>query len=429
MPNTRSSVNQVVQLGTESTPGTGVAAAKLLSAFTWTFGAKPVTKQNTGTGRKYPQTSALLTEMSMGKISGPGDFAGLVYPLSGVYGAASSIALVGAATTAYAWTFKPPIAGVASPKTFTAQQGDGVDAEQYTYVLFTGWGYSFDRQQEVAITGDWFSRPFTDGISMTGSPTNVTLSPMTGAQYSVYLDATSANIGTTLLSLPMKLDFAASGYYKPKWVINRANASFLNHTELRPKNELKLTLEADSTGIAIRGNYLEIGALCYVQVNGQGSLIENDQTVTIGSNTGGTFTLTYKGQTTSNIAYNASPATGGSSVQALLRGLSTIGATGCTVTGASPTYQVQMTGALANDTTALTGSGASLTGGSGFAIASTPFYATMVHNMACFVADMKEFGSQDDVFAVEYTLAVAEDTAWSSGTAQTLVLQNLLSGL
>jgi hypothetical protein len=91
---------------------------------------------------------------------------------------------------------------------------------------------------------------------------------------------------------------------------------------------------------------------------------DNDvQTVTLTNTpTGGTFTLTFDGQTTTAIAYNA---TGPIGVQAALVALSTIGAGNVTVTGAaSGPYVVTFTGLFAGaDMDSITGSGASLTGG------------------------------------------------------------------
>jgi hypothetical protein len=87
------------------------------------------------------------------------------------------------------------------------------------------------------------------------------------------------------------------------------------------------------------------------------------QQVTItGNPTGGTFTLTYNGSTTSALAYNATPAV----VQAALVALSSIGANGANVTGANGgPYRVTIRRDAA---VALTGSGASLTGGSSPAV-------------------------------------------------------------
>lgn len=86
------------------------------------------------------------------------------------------------------------------------------------------------------------------------------------------------------------------------------------------------------------------------------------QTVTItGTPTGGTFTLTFGGQTTGTIAYNAAAAT----VEAALELLSTIGQGNVQVTGnAGGPYTVEFVGQLQNSNVAdMTASGAGLTGG------------------------------------------------------------------
>lgn len=84
--------------------------------------------------------------------------------------------------------------------------------------------------------------------------------------------------------------------------------------------------------------------------------------------TAGTFTLTYAGQTTAPIAYNASAAV----VQTALIALSNIGASDVVVTGADGgPYTVTFEGTLAStDVAQMTGSGASLTG-SGIQVTTT----------------------------------------------------------
>lgn len=69
--------------------------------------------------------------------------------------------------------------------------------------------------------------------------------------------------------------------------------------------------------------------------------------------TGGNFTITYDGETTANIAYNASPSTGAASVQARLEALSNIGTGNVSVTGGpgdssgSSPYLIEFIGDLA----------------------------------------------------------------------------------
>lgn len=84
------------------------------------------------------------------------------------------------------------------------------------------------------------------------------------------------------------------------------------------------------------------------------------QTITIvGSPSGGTFTLTFAGQTTAAIAYNATA----NAIEEALEALSTIGAGNISVIGASPAFTVEFIGELANTNVAeMTADGASLTG-------------------------------------------------------------------
>jgi hypothetical protein len=100
------------------------------------------------------------------------------------------------------------------------------------------------------------------------------------------------------------------------------------------------------------------------------------QTVTItGTPTGGTFTLTYGGQTTSGIAYNATASAVRTALGALssVGGVANVGVTGGP--GPATPYVVTFKGALGNaDVALMTASAASLTGGTSPAV--TPSQTT-----------------------------------------------------
>lgn len=106
------------------------------------------------------------------------------------------------------------------------------------------------------------------------------------------------------------------------------------------------------------GLYAGSHAFTVVQ-EGSATSIDEIQTVTIGGNpTGGTFTLTFEGQTTAGIAYNAAAA----AVLSALEALSNLAPGDVTVTGdAGGPYTV--TFSLGRDVDAMTASGAGLTGG------------------------------------------------------------------
>ena len=100
--------------------------------------------------------------------------------------------------------------------------------------------------------------------------------------------------------------------------------------------------------------------------------VNEQQTLTItGAPTGGTFRLAFKGQTTADIAFNASAA----AVQAALRALRRIGANGVTCTGGplpGTPVVIEFTGKLENlDVDLITVANNSLTGGTAPAAAVT----------------------------------------------------------
>lgn len=280
MATPRAAINEVAQIGVETTFNTPVAASKLLRAFVWTTGGKPTTKQFRGTGRQYPSSSALLTEMSSGKIAGPGDFAQMIYPFSSLWGA-PTFTLHGASTTAYDAVWTPPLTGsyASSAKSYTVQVGDAIDAEQYAGVTFTGYNYSFNRKQEVTFGADFIAPAFTDGITLTATPTAVEEAPMTGAQMDVYLDTTSAGIGATRLTDVLKCENKASGYYDAYWPLNRASNTYGAILDKEKKHDFSLTLQANSTAIAMRSSYLETGSITYVRVMGVGQVIDATHSV------------------------------------------------------------------------------------------------------------------------------------------------------
>jgi hypothetical protein len=334
----RSFTNQEVQIGKEGSHGGGTSAGHILGGMsTWTLGAKPTTKQFPTAGRHNPAASALLTDESSGKVSGVFDSATVAYILGSHFGDGGPLAH-SPSVTAFDYTWTPALTGkyIDTALSYIIQCGDAADAEQYVFCVFNGFSYSFGRTQELTIASDFLAQAFTDGITKTTTPTYLVPIPMTGAMANVYLDPTSAGLGTTQLTTAvLNYAFKADPYYKQYWPINRANASFADLTDMAKKHVLTLKLEADSTSIAYKATYLATGARCYVRCDVQGPLID-----------------------------------------------------------------------VANS-----------------------IHASFRHDMACFVTGMKEFADVDGVYAVEYELTVAEDTAWSSGTSQILTATSLLAAI
>jgi YD repeat-containing protein len=126
-----------------------------------------------------------------------------------------------------------------------------------------------------------------------------------------------------------------------------------------------------------------------------------------GSPTGGTFTLTFGGQTTSGIAYNASAST----VQSALTGLSSVGSGNAVVTAAAGGgWQVRFAGTLAGAWQAkITASGAGLTGGTSPDVAVSTVSAGGDAGAVAAVTDPKALVSRTYRDALGRTTQTVED--------------------
>jgi hypothetical protein len=185
-------------------------------------------------------------------------------------------------------------------------------------------------------------------------------------------------------------------------------------------------MEADSVGMGLLTN-LQTGSTQYLRVQAKGGVIDNIQTVSLGSPSAGTFTLTYKGQTTTALAYNASSAAVQTALLAL--GSNVIPASSVSVSGgAGGPYTVAFLLTLLTDTTAMTGSGASLTGGT-FLITQSQSYNTITHDMAIKIGKPTPFGDDSGIFFIEWDCMLVEDPNWNSGQSQTITVTNLITAL
>ncbi len=269
----RSTVNQRVQIGAESTIGTAVAANKLLECFTWTMGINADIADYGATGRKYDTIREENTEWVDLTVGGPLDYNGVIYLLNGSMGAVSAAA-ANSSATAKAWAFNPPVSGSIAPKTYTVEQGDSVRAHKVAYGLFNSFGYNATRKA-VTISAKGIAEPISDGITMTSSPTAIALAPVFGKQINLYVDTTSGGLGTTQLTRAFLFDYMFDGIYGPFWPLNRATPGFTGHVDLKPKTTVKLKVEADATGMGFLAN-LQAGTTLFLRVDALGAQIASD---------------------------------------------------------------------------------------------------------------------------------------------------------
>src|SRR5258708_1155987 len=178
----RAYVNQTTQFGLESTPGTNVAATKLLQCFGIKLGPMADVAVFESVGRKYASIAIENSEWVEGTLDGILDYNGIVYALSGVCGAAT-IGAAGGSATAKLWTFVPPLTGSVQPQTYTIEQGENNAAgnaiynHKVNYGLISELGYKGDRKAGFKVSGKIFAQALQRAITITNSPTSVPFQP------------------------------------------------------------------------------------------------------------------------------------------------------------------------------------------------------------------------------------------------------------
>src|SRR5258707_6386141 len=277
MPFERTTVNQKVQIGAESTSAlrTSVAALKLVQCFSWQFQIEADVVFYTPTGRKYPSTQEENMEWTSASMSGTFDYNCSIYPLAGAMGSVTPVAH-GPSVTAKDWISSPPLSGSVLPQTYTIQQGDSVRAHALSYGLFTDWGYKGTRK-DFTTAGKLIGQKLADAATLPSSPTAVALAPVVASQVNVYLDPTYGALGTTQLLRVLAIEFDMSNIYAPLWVLNRATPSWTAHVDTLPKTSGKLKVEADAAGMAMLA-YLQSGATYYLRMDALGAQIASDGT-------------------------------------------------------------------------------------------------------------------------------------------------------
>jgi hypothetical protein len=417
---------QQVRFKPEATRGTlETTGYKIIDAWTYKDGPKMDTTGSRPAGRKYEAKGArtLNREWSEFSIDSPEMcYNSIIYIMASVYDSLSPAAH-GSSSTAKDWAVTPQVADYANSKTYSIERGDSNRAHNYAYGLFKKFSYKHDTKG-ASCTVDGFAQRLADGTSLTSSPTRIPCLPMSATHFNLYLDTASGSIGSTQLTKFISHEHTFDGVFGPAFFQNRSNPSFASHVDMAPKTTGKIMLEADSNGMAWLP-YIRATTPLYFRVEAQGQVIDNLQIVTLGTQSSGNFKLTYKGQQTANIAYNAAA----SAVQSALLLLSTIPAGTVTVSGSNGgPYSIIFSGSLSQDTTALTADFSALTTPGNASLNSTAqSYDKFVHDMCIEVSAPQDFTDSEGVFATGYEYTVVEDATW--GKAQVLTATNLLTAL
>lgn len=248
----RATINQTVQIGVETTPGTPVAATKSLGSIGFGFGIKIDSNASRPTGQKYASQQIVGKEWAEAEIEGNPGYEELQYVLSSVLSTPTTtpIANGGNANAATLWKFDSNSRGDDTPKTFTIEQGSSTRAHRVSNAIVSELTMEFSRD-EISLGGSVLAKAIEDGIVMTSTGVSgLKQVPILPAQLSLYLDDTSAALGTTKLTRALSGEISISDRYGPLWVIDRAQNSFVNTIETEPDVSFKIKQMADAQAMA-----------------------------------------------------------------------------------------------------------------------------------------------------------------------------------
>lgn len=243
----RSSLTQGVQIGVETTPGTGVAANKFLNSIGIEPGVQVDMQKFRPLGQKFPSVEIPGKEWVEADLTGVGSYSELIYLFASCMVSAAGVQQ--AATTAYKWTFSPAAKSEDTVKTFTVEQGGAVRAHKFSYGLCTEVELDMSRDG-IDVSGAMIGQRLQDNIALTGAPTAIEEKPILPTDLDVWVDPTFGALGTTKQTRVLNANFHLGDRFNPVWVLNSANNSFVAHVESEPSAQITLMMEADTQGMA-----------------------------------------------------------------------------------------------------------------------------------------------------------------------------------
>ena len=228
-------VQEVVEIGVESVPGTAVPSSVKLQALTIELDTALEVDRIAPSGNLFDTIAAPRQEWATGSLSGYPTYTELTYVFSNVFGASVVTTPSGAVQTRR-WAWAPSSSAPWTPKTWTVRRGMvGNTAEMAAYALMTGVGLSFSRTAQPEVSGDLFAYALDYAASVGATGLDVPdLVPILPGEVCVYMDPTFAAIGTTRLTRDFTAAIEIGGLFGPFWPLDCTLDSFGGHAPLKP---------------------------------------------------------------------------------------------------------------------------------------------------------------------------------------------------
>jgi hypothetical protein len=267
-------IAQGVQIGAETTEGTGVAAGKVLRYLGFDLNPQIDFNRFRAMGSKYAGALVPGKDFTNFALSGEGSYSELVYVLN------SNLASVSPSTvdtSGKSWVFQPAVRSEDTVKTYTIENGGTVRAGKIVGAIVSDLELTFNRTAGVTIGGGGFGQAFQDNITLTASPTGLLDVPILPVHISVYADDTFGAIGTTKLTRDFNVVWRSTNRFGQVWPLNASLSSYAAHVETEPTAQLELTAEYDTQGAQFF-TQARAGATKYVRVEAVSTVLAGAST-------------------------------------------------------------------------------------------------------------------------------------------------------
>lgn len=267
----RASAVQAGQIGIETTPGTRVNASKRLLSVGFKVAGKQDTRAEMSQGVKVATGVSVGRNWTEGSLDGYLGYNDIAYLLSSLLCATTPTG----ATDAQTWTFTPAMRSQDTPKTFTLQHGDPTTRHLETnYNVVTDLSIEWTKEG-LKVGGSFMGRGITDLTGALDTATDVINLVAQPGDTEFYLDADSADFGTTRLARVIKAKLDIKGRWSPAFFADSSQDSYGTIVEKGLTSTLTMTIAADAVGMGLLSQYRE-GALIYPRMRVLGPDIGGD---------------------------------------------------------------------------------------------------------------------------------------------------------
>ena len=245
----RASKSQRLQLGWETTYGTTVAATRRLLGLMLEIDSQATRRANFAQGYNFPSSTSLEKDFTEADMSGTLVFDEVIVPLQLALGVVTPTALTPA--TAMQWVWNVPNSGDITPRAATIEKGDATTGERFSGAVATELEFSWDRET-IELGGTLIGQQLDVAAVM--ATTGVTAFPqinMESAGIGVWIDTTSAALGTTRMLRVFEGGLSLSNLFGQVWPLNELKASFDAIVSTQPESETTMILAANAAGKAL----------------------------------------------------------------------------------------------------------------------------------------------------------------------------------